>query len=281
MQMRFVHGAGILACVAATAALAGDAARGPEVRVAREAGRTTYRVDLYASGRPRWARRSEFRFAALMKKHACVVYGAVDRSEKMMPLTFAAADYNGRELWRRPISMYSLAELCAGGDLLLFALDGPQWGIQLEKPANWHGVLSSFAICAFDVRRKRILWRSSTLRVGTPIWTNGKVFLTLRIDRLRRNSGPFLVYLEERDCFTRSVLLRRALPGYPAGRASANRIRPGRIRLRFGPPTNPPGLGNPWGPMLDRLDVSVPILRGSASSDAVVYRADDPPEAPG
>lgn len=172
--MRLVHGAGILACVAAPAGLAGGSARGPEVRIAREAGGTTYRVEFYASGHRKWTRRSEFRFAALMKKHACVVYGAIDRTEKMMPLTFAAADYNGQELWRRPMSMYALTDLSAGGDLVLFQLSGPQFGIQIENPARWHDVLSAAPIRALDVRRRRILWSSSTLKVGTPVWTNGR-----------------------------------------------------------------------------------------------------------
>lgn len=211
-------------------------------------------------------------YAAVVPSRRLVIYTVAGKSESD-PWSFVARHYDGSLVWRRPVDFDGVAALWAGGNVLLWASGGPTvGGRRIYDVRCWTDIFASAPLSAFDLQTKRVLWRSNYGAIGKPLWTNGFVFLSVRVDasprelqrvwradaRVRRQGetdgqsppdwqGPakaqLTVWLEERSVQTRGLLWRRRLPGLPP---QLHHISLGRhsVRLRFADPNHRPDRSN-------------------------------------
>lgn len=144
-----------------------------------------------------------------------VVYYANAASE------IVARRYTGEAIWRRGMCNMETVDVCAGGGAVFVEESGPTWGVMMADIENWmgdEGIVGSQAVSALDSKDGSVLWESNAARVGTPVWTNGKMFVDIRLDvfdadAVKHNRLP--VWIEVRSVKDHRRLWHRLLSGYP------------------------------------------------------------------
>src|ERR1051326_6808061 len=133
-----------------------------------------------------------------------------------------ARRYGGEELWKCGFRNLRIAHVCAGGEAVFVEESGPTWGVMVEYVEHWEGeegIVDSLSVSALNSRDGALLWDSTEARVGLPVWTNGKVFLDIRLDVFNPDAGKndrLPVWLEVRRVKDHKRIWHRLLPGYPS-----------------------------------------------------------------
>jgi hypothetical protein len=243
-------------------------------------------VTVHERGRRLWTGQSNQEFAIVLPRQGEVVYFPCGDKEPGT-LRLLARDFDGKPRWKTTLDfMTPIVDIQGGGDIALFSEFPGVAGVQVDDVRQWDGIWGDAPVLAFDVRRRRVLWRSDYRRVGDTVWTNGTVFVSVRLDLtrsvLRRAAdgrGKIPVCLEQRRVRDRRLLWRRRLPGYPPGLTQALRGRGGTVRLVFDDRERVPYGYRSFPRFLDylrRFEALVPLRGGalSAAGDAtVIFRA--------
>jgi hypothetical protein len=177
-----------------------------------------------------------------------------------------ARSYEGRVLWTSSdFGAVGSRVLCGGRDIAMMHEFGPIVGIGIGDPDIWEGpegVVGSDTIHALNPVTGEAIWERSEAVIGYPLWTNGDVFLTERIDvskqavsRLKRRLRPILskdgrvndekrlphlvrgytlpVWLELRRVETQGLIWRRRVAGLLPPFDHARDIAPGHVEFTF------------------------------------------------
>jgi hypothetical protein len=240
-----------------------------------------FKITVRDKGRDLWSDVSDAGFAVAVPRRKLILFCACREQGSLL----VARGYRGRVLWEGPQQEIPWDDVHAGGDILLIQPPTPAAGIAINDVRNWNDILGDGSLVAFDLATRRDLWESNTRDMGYPIWTNGSVFLAVRLDlsppaiqRLLRRRARLPVWLEQRRVKDRKLLWRRRLRGYPPGLTQARAERGGHLGLWLADRREVP-YGYGTFPRLLRylkpLYLSVPVYGGSlpaAGQDAVVYR---------
>lgn len=154
-----------------------------------------------------------------------------------------ARTLTGKTLWRTNARDYCL--LRAGAGKVLAVSKGPTWGVAIDDVSSWEGeegVMGCCNVVAFDAKSGRELWRDDTLGMGAPLWTDGKVAMTLRIDgsrravrRVQKHGGSLPIWLE---CWTltakhRQRLWQQRLRGLPPALSRMRAVDARHVEMTF------------------------------------------------
>lgn len=189
----------------------------------------TSRVSFYRKGIRQWSRAIGYDTAFLFPRQRLVVYQTEDVT--------VGRRFDGRQAW---VSDAQITGGVCGRNVLICNLFAGVWGVAIYDVLNWPEIYESQPLAAYDVRSGKQLWGSNMKAFGDPIWTNGKVFIAVRmhltrlaVRRAAQRKGRVPVWLEERSVHTGKLLWCRRLTGYPPGLSRVIPHRGQRVTLVF------------------------------------------------
>ncbi|MCA1596754.1 MAG: hypothetical protein LC772_10075 [Chloroflexi bacterium] len=221
-----------------------------------------------------------------MYRKGWVLYDRANPKESS--LDYVARKLNGDTLWKLSTSLDPeedwATDVCAGGSALVLSLFSGHPGItQLRDVRRWPDLYRWERLLGIDTRSRRVLWISNQRDLGDPVWTNGRVVVAERLDlsktaveRVAAGASKLPVYLIEYRLTDRRLLWKTRLPGHlPHGyQLLVSRGVAHRATFRFVERSMDASIGERIEPSypqfhyLRRLDVDIPIVRGSVEVSA-------------
>lgn len=143
---------------------------------------------------------------------------------------------SGQIVWERGIWRDSLHGLWAGGDTIVAWGQGASRGHGIRTAADLIDILPSWRVIALEASTGRSRWDGPESIVGTPMWTDNRLLMTIRFTADGRTSQSPAVTLVLRDLQTGVSLESHRLTGVPGMDVSVRYAPTGTEVLMTGEP---------------------------------------------
>jgi hypothetical protein len=177
-----------------------------------------YRVLVKFQNRILWSAPTVRPIAINDVKNQHIIYAGTDR-----PIVICRT-YSGKLVWKVSVGemAYPPDMYVAAGNTLICHIYNHGSSDKYLYLSHARDDARSDQYACLDLRTGRTRWVSNELDIGRPIWTDGSVFATIRMDlskssvaHIAKQGGYLPIYLEKRLVKNHRLVWRRRLQGYP------------------------------------------------------------------